>query len=120
MWNRCSWAADAEQAALAVGVAGAVRQEAGIDGCPDADGLAHAPGYLRRDLFIAEVGVDDEHRVHLFLIEPLDHLFRVRFAVHHIHGIDALEIDKADVFGSKVLLDIFHGCAAALLQLFPC
>ena len=112
-------AADAEQAALAVGVAGAVRQEAGIDGRPDADGLAHAPGYLRRDLFIAEVGVDDEHRVHLFLIEPLDHLFRVRFAVHHIHGIDALEIDKADVFGSKVLLDIFHGRAAALFSFFP-
>ena len=112
-------AAHAEQAALAVGVAGAVRQEAGVDGRPDADGLAHAPGHLRGDLFVAEVGVDDEHRVHLFLIEPLDDLFRVRFAVHHIDGIDALEVNEADVLRSKVLLDVFHGRTAAFFRLFP-
>ena len=91
-------AADAEQAALAVGVAGAVRQEAGVDGRPDADGLAHAPGHLRGDLFVAEVGVDDKHRVHLFREKAVNDDLRIAVAEHHARGMDAAQVDKRKCF----------------------
>ena len=112
-------AADTEDAALAVGEAGAVRQKFVVSHGPNGDRLAHAPGDLRGDLLVAEVAVDDQHSIHLFRLETLDDLFCVRVAVHDVHRIDALQVHERHMLIRIMLLNVLDCRAPALLRLFP-
>ena len=87
-------AAHAEQAALGVGIPGAVRLKHIVLGAPQqhrlADGFGHCPGHL----LVAEVAVNQEHGIHLFLPEPLHNGLHIPVTVEHVHRVDALQIRK--------------------------
>ena len=112
-------AADAEDAALAVGIAGAVRQEAVVDRGPDAKRLAQLAADHRADFLVAEVAVDDEHGVNLFGLELFNNLRYVCFAVHDVDRVDALKINESHFVGGEIFLDVLDDAMAALFSLFP-
>ena len=111
--------AHAEQAALGIGIPGAVRLKHGVLRTPQEHGLADGFGDRAGHFLIAEIAVDQEYRVHLLRPEALDNGVHVLVAVENIHGVDSLQIHEGNVLGSEMLLDIGYRCGAALLRLFP-
>ena len=111
--------AHAEQAALGIGIPGAVRFKHGVLGTPQqhrlADGLGHSAGHF----LVAEIAVDQEYRVHLLRPEAVDDGVHVLVAVENIHGVDSLQIHEGNVLRGEMLLDIGYHRGAALLRLFP-
>ena len=111
--------AHAEQAALGIGIPGAVRLKHGVLRAPQEHGLADGFGDRAGHFLIAEIAVDQEYRVHLLRLKALDNGVHVLVAVENIHGVDSLQIHEGNVLGSEMLLDIGYRCGAALLGLFP-
>ena len=112
-------AADAEQAALAVGVAAAVRLKYIVQRPPEQNGKPQLLGDHGGNLFIAEVAVDDENRVGALFAHQIDNRLHVFFVVQYFYIVNALEVDERDVFAGEMLLDIRYGFSCALLRVFP-
>ena len=111
--------AHAEQAALGIGIPGAVRLKHGVLRAPQQHGLADGLGHRAGHFLVAEVAVDQEHCVHLLRPEAVNNGVHVLVAVENIHGVDSLQIHEGNVLGGELLLDIGYRCGAALLGLFP-
>mgnify|MGYP006913139809 CR=1 FL=1 len=87
-------AADAEQTALAVRVAAAVRLEHIVQRAPEQNRQTKLLGDHGGNLFVAEVAVDDEDRIRTLFAHQIDDRLHVLFVIQDFHLIDALEIDE--------------------------
>ena len=112
-------AADTKDAALAVGIAGAVRQKAVVNRRPDAYRLANAARHLCRNFLVAKVAVNDEHRVYLFGVEAVDHLLRILIAVHDIDRVDSFQVYETHLIVGKMLSNIGNHPMTAFFRFFP-
>lgn len=112
-------AADAEQAALAVGVAAAVRLKYVVQRAPEQNRQAKLFGDHGGDLFVAEVAVDDKDCIGALFAHQVNDRLHILFVIQDFNLVDALEIDERDVFAGEMLLNIRYGFSCAIFRVFP-
>ena len=90
-----------------------------VQGRPQKHGLSQSLGNISRGFLVAEIAVDDHHRVHFFLLEAFHYLGGGGIVKHQVFVANALVIHKGHVLIRKILFYVLGKPLASLLGRVP-